>query len=101
MIQKDLNKELQFLRNYFSQNPNVLIFLTKFRNDIIFTKKYEVIKGNWQVIKNELVNFIYDGSSFYKNIRVGDANEILLFTDGNEALDKLPKYFAKSTQIIW
>lgn len=100
MIQKDLQKELQYLASYFSDHPNVDIVLTKFSNDIIFTKIYEVRKGDWQDIKNELSNTIYDGSSSYKNIVVGDHHEILLFTDGNESLDKLPQYYSKPTTII-
>ena len=100
MIQKDLKKELQYLANYFKENPNVDVFLTKFSNDIIFTKKYQVVDGNWQDVKNELGNTVYDGSSSYKNIQVGDNNQILLFTDGNESLDKLPQYFSKPTNII-
>jgi tetratricopeptide (TPR) repeat protein len=100
MIQKDLQKELQYLASYFSDHPNIDVFLTKFSNDIIFTKKYEIREGDWQNIKNELSNTVYDGSSSYKNIQVGENNEILLFTDGNESLDKLPQYFSKPTTII-
>ena len=100
MIQKDLKKELQYLANYFKENPNVDVFLTKFSNDIIFTKKYQVVDGNWQDVQNELGNTVYDGSSSYKNIQVGDNNELLVFTDGNESLDKLPQYFSKPTNII-
>jgi len=100
MIQKDLKKELQYLGSYFSDHPNVDVFVTKFSNDVIFEKKYEVREGDWQDIKNELGNTVYDGSSSYKNIQVGENNEILLFTDGNESLDKLPQYYTKPTTIV-
>lgn len=100
MIQKNLEKEVQFLANYFTENPNVEVFLTKFSNDVIFTKKYTVEKGNWEYLKNELLSTIYDGSSSYKNIKVGENDEILLFTDGKESLDKLPQFFSKPTKIV-
>jgi len=89
MIQKDLKKEIQFLSNYFTENSNVEVYLTKFSNDVILTRKYTIEKGNWEYLKNELLNTIYDGSSAYKNIKVGTNDEILLFTDGKESLDKL------------
>lgn len=100
MIQKDLKKEIQFLILYFKDNPNIEVSLTKFSNDIIFEKVYDVVKGNWVDLRNELINTVYDGTSIYSNIKVGENDEILIFTDGNESLDKLPNYFSKPAQII-
>ena len=100
MVQKDLKKELQYLNNYFAANPNVQVSLTKFSNDVILSKVYAVEKGNWQEVRNELIATVYDGSSSYKNIKSEQTDEILLFTDGNESLDKLPNYFSKPTQIV-
>ena len=100
MIQKDLKKEIQFLYQYFRANPNIEISLTKFSNDVIFEKVYVVEKGNWTDLKNELVNSVYDGSSIYKNIKSDNLDELLIFTDGNESLDKLPKYYSIPTSII-
>lgn len=100
MIQKDLKKEIQFLYQYFRANPNIEISLTKFSNDVIFEKVYVVEKGNWTDLKNELINSVYDGSSIYKNIKSDNLDELLIFTDGNESLDKLPKYYSIPTSII-
>ena len=100
MIEKDLQKEIQFLAGYFKENPNIRVHLTKFSNDIIFERTYAIENGNWEEIKTELIGTVYDGSSSYGNIQMGENDEILLFTDGKESLDKLPQYFTKTTQII-
>lgn len=100
MIQKDLKKEIQFLAEYFSTNPNVEVSLTKFSNDIIFEKVYAIEEGDWQDLRNELINTVYDGSSMYNNIKADKQDEILIFTDGNESLDKLPNYYTRPAQII-
>ena len=83
MQSRDLDKELDFLSQYFSYLKNVKVNLIKFSNAILLNKKYTVTNGHWKKLKSELVNTIYDGGTSYVNLfRENDSDETLLFSDG-------------------
>lgn len=90
MKSRDLKKELDFLENYISHLNGVKIELVKFSNEILFTKNYNVLKGNWSSLKQDLINTIYDGGTSYANLFLTNSSkEILIFSDGMKNLSDL------------
>lgn len=90
MQSRDLNKELEFLSNYFMYLKNVKVKLVKFSNTIISTKNFRINNSNWIGLKDELVNTIYDGGTSYANLFFNtSSDEILLFSDGMKNLSDI------------
>ena len=89
MKNRDIALEFEFLNNYFIENNEAKVSLIMFSNELILKQDYNVIEGNWDQLKAELLNTVYDGATSYANLFVNPFDEILLFTDGNENLDKL------------
>lgn len=100
MMQKDLAAEFAFLEAYFRENPALSLYLIKFSNAVNLEETYAISGANWEDLKIELKNTIYDGASSFAKIIDTPSDEILLFTDGKEALDDLPQGFLKPLQII-
>jgi len=95
-----LDRELQFLDNYFQKHTNVDVNLVTFSNDIILQENYAIVNGNWLRLKKELENSIYDGATSYLNLFKDEYDECLLFTDGIENLNKLKPSTDKPIHII-
>jgi len=89
MSDRLLDRELQFLDNYFKKHTDTDVGLVVFSNDIILQENYAVVDGNWDDLKAELEKTIYDGATSYENLFKQDFDECLLFTDGIENLNKL------------
>lgn len=100
MVNKDLPREFAFLDSYFNRNPQVEVKLRVFSNTIILEETFMVTNGNWDALKRELGNTIYDGSASFANIFDGSVDEVLLVSDGNETVDELPDYFSKPVYVI-
>ena len=101
MIDKELSNEMEFLNSYFKTNTNLTINLIKFSNQIISNESFDINNSDWKLLKQELINTVYDGVSSFENLKgilVGD--EILFFTDGNDFIDDFPKVFLKPIKII-
>jgi tetratricopeptide (TPR) repeat protein len=86
---RDLQNELQYLNNYFKKYPETNVNLVMFSNEVILNEKFTVKEGNWTTLRKELSNAIYDGATYYDIVKSSNADEILLFTDGNENLNEL------------
>lgn len=89
MKDRNLNNEFLYLNNYFKKYPETNVNLIMFSNEIILNEKFQVVDGNWSALKKELQSSIYDGATYYDISNKNNADEILLFTDGNENLNEL------------
>jgi TonB-dependent SusC/RagA subfamily outer membrane receptor len=100
MSDRQLDREFQFLNNYFTKNENIDVKLVMFSNVIILQGNYSVKEGNWSSLKKELERTIYDGATSYSNLFKEDFDEYLIFTDGIENLDELKPLTNKPIHII-
>ena len=74
--------------------------LTVFSNDIQLKQTFTVEEGDWEALKAELKQTIYDGATSYANLFQEEVDEYLLFSDGNENLDTLNPPYDKPIHII-
>lgn len=100
MKERQLDSELQFLDNYFQKNKNTNVKLVMFSNVIILQENYEIKNGNWDNLKNELKDTIYDGATSYSSLFNDDYDKCFLFTDGIENLDILKPTTNKPIHIV-
>lgn len=91
MIDRNLDNDLNYLNEFFSKNMNSDVILVKFSNDVILNQTYSIRNSNWSDLKNELQNTTYDGSTNYKKLKVGETDQVLLFSDGYSFHTKFPK----------
>ncbi len=100
MSKKNAIKEFAFMDSYFNQNPNIKLDLVVFCNTIILKQTYEIINGNWDELKNELEKTTYDGSTTFTEAFNTSADEIILVSDGDETIDKLPGNYFKPVYVV-
>ncbi len=100
MKDRNLSKEFQFLDNYFKANPEIDIKLTMFSNDIILKETFNVVGGDWNGLKQELQNTVYDGATVYSNLFNDATDEYLIFTDGIENMNRFKLSTTKPIRII-
>ncbi|MCL2144666.1 MAG: DUF2135 domain-containing protein [Endomicrobia bacterium] len=77
------SRELEFLDNYF-KNESVQVQFVTFSIKASRVKNFTVKNGNWDDLKKEMENVIYDGGTNLKaleNINL-DADAVFLFSDG-------------------
>ncbi|CAI8335816.1 MAG: TonB-dependent receptor SusC [Flavobacterium sp. SCGC AAA160-P02] len=94
MVDRDLMIDLEYLDLYFQKNPEVSLSLITFSNEIILDQLYNITNANWDALKKELRNTIYDGATNFDKIKVADfvfSDEVLLFSDGYSFNNKFPK----------
>jgi len=89
MEDRKIERELQFLDNYFKKYDEANVTLVMFSNDILSTDKFQIQNGNWTNLKNDLITTVHDGATSYMPLFKENADEYLLFTDGIENLNKL------------
>ena len=84
MKNRNLEKEIALLDAYFLKLKNVDIYFTSFSNVIINQQKIKIRKGDWSLLKNKLINTVYDGATSYKEIEnlKSTSDVILLSSDG-------------------
>jgi len=104
MIDKDVDKELNFLDNYFHNIPNANVDLITFSNTLDLQKSFTILNSEWASLKEELLNTTYDGVAFFDILIENQQSDInLLFSDGIEVIDQLkidtsvPTYVISST----
>ena len=78
---RDLKKELQLLDEYLNYLGTVTVNLIGFSNKITIEKTYKITNGNWNKLKQDLQNTVYDGGTAYPIIDKLK-NETILFSDG-------------------
>lgn len=97
---KELSLELSFLEGYFKENPEIDLELVKFSNELVLQQKYAIRKSDWTSLKNELMATVYDGTTVYGLLSEGNADELILVTDGRIGLDKLPVGFVTPLTVV-
>ncbi|MEP2278596.1 VIT domain-containing protein [Maribacter sp.] len=81
---RNVEKELAILGEYFYYLRNVEVNYISFSNSIVQTKIYKIENGDWLELKEALKDAVYDGGTcmdFSKSL-AKISGETLLFTDG-------------------
>ena len=87
MQDRDLQKEFNFLQNYFSKYTETTVTVLEFNNVRVLESKFTVSGGDWSAIKNQLSTSLYDGATSYDNLAAKlSAGSVFVFTDGKETL---------------
>ncbi|RZW46468.1 MAG: hypothetical protein EX263_09245, partial [Flavobacteriaceae bacterium] len=100
MKDRNLDRELKFLDNYFKKHTEANVILYVFSNEILLKEIYKVRGSQWTDLKTELQQTVYDGASSYAQLFKDDADEFLLFTDGVQNLDQLNPPTTKPIHIV-
>ncbi|MDO6471925.1 YfaP family protein [Maribacter sp. 1_MG-2023] len=83
MIERDIEKEFGILDKIFERNPTFEVQLILF-NAIVEERKFEIKDGNWNKLREVLVNTRPDGATLYEVLDNNILNsECYFFTDGN------------------
>lgn len=89
---RNIDKELELLDDYFNYLRNVEVELITFSNDIQHQSIFSISNGDWNELKNLLLATKYDGGTSL-NLKLKSAlksDEVLLFTDGLANLGEFP-----------
>jgi hypothetical protein len=83
---RDIKKELQLLDAYLKGLNTVEV--TLYLSGYTFEKKatFSVKEGNWSALRNQLESLKYDGGTRYSQIKVGNQDAFVFFTDGLSTL---------------
>lgn len=107
MKDKDIEKEIAFLDQYFNNTPAIEIELIAFSNSIHFQKTFTIVKSDWTALKEEMLRFNYDGVAFFDVLLEKTTSDMnFLFTDGIEVIDQLkinkttPTYVVNSSKKV-
>jgi TonB-dependent SusC/RagA subfamily outer membrane receptor len=101
MKDKDIDKEIAFLDNYFNNIPNIEVELIAFSNSIDLQKTFSVVNSDWTTLKEELLKTNYDGVAFFDVLLEKTTSDMnLLFTDGIEIIDQLKINTTTPTYVI-
>ncbi len=98
-LQRKTDKELELLKFYFQQNPNMQVRLQRFSNVLDKPIIFNIQAGDWSKLRAELERTVYDGGTNFNFLDCESkgkcilSSERLLFTDGldNMTLDRLNK----------
>lgn len=87
---RDLEKELSLLDQFFSDNQNISVDLGYL--DIRFSKArtFQISQGNWKELRNYLKQTVYDGGTDYSQVKSGVLHgaNYLFFSDGLSTFGK-------------
>ncbi len=100
MKDRNIDREFNYLNNYFKKYKNAKTHLVVFSNDIILEENFDIKEGNWNNLRNELQSTVYDGATYYSTLFKHDSNSFIIFTDGIENLDKLEPPINKPITIV-
>ncbi|QCX37072.1 DUF2135 domain-containing protein [Aureibaculum algae] len=89
--ERNIEKEINFLQEYFAYHKNVKVQLVTFSNTVLKDKLFTVKNGNWESLKKELEEVVYDGGTNYSILssKIKNTDVCLLFTDGMATLSNL------------
>jgi hypothetical protein len=84
LVKKDIEKELNLLDEYFKTIGNLNIQLIIFSNEIHSNTTFAVKKGNWEQLKEAIVNSDFDGATQLGCLDLPSytCNEFILMSDG-------------------
>lgn len=101
MKDRDLEKEFNFLEEYFSVRQDVLVTLVFFSNDVLSRENFTISSGQWGLLKQRLAEALYDGGTSYVGLsEFAEGEDILLFTDGHHNVSNESPYFLGNVLII-
>ncbi len=84
MKDRNLDQELELLHDYFQYLTDVEVRWVTFSNKKQQDRIYIITNGNWEQLKTQIKQVVYDGGTSYevfKDLKI-TTDEILLFTDG-------------------
>ncbi len=99
---RNLNKELSILNEYFEYLGNVEVHYISFSNSIHQNNVFNIQNGNWDLLEKALKETVYDGGTsmgLFKSL-LNKSDEILLFTDGLANLGNFPTGNTQSVYTI-
>lgn len=88
MQERNIEREFNFLNNYFKKNTEVDLKLIMFSNEIILEQNYKIEQGDWNALRIELSSAIYDGGTSYKILFDTTLDEYIVSTDAIESMGK-------------
>ncbi|MNQ47510.1 Vault protein inter-alpha-trypsin [compost metagenome] len=98
---RDRQKELDFLNAYFSDNKNVAVSFVLLNNILEKTEEFAVSGGNWNALKDRILNLKYDGGTDFSALKeISQIDEYLLFSDGISNFGDLTLKFKKPVNTI-
>jgi len=99
---KKITSEIDFLDFYFNYNKEVKVNLVIFNFKKQFKKTYTVKKGNWSLLKNRLVDVVYDGATSFDFLKdhKDTSEEGFVFTNGLNTLSNIRLGFTKTTHFV-
>lgn len=98
---RNLDKELDFLNAYFSDNKNVTVSLLTLNNTLDTSENFVISQGNWVALKNKILNLKYDGGTDFGALKeLSGVEEYLLFSDGISNFGDLNIKFKKPLNSI-
>lgn len=102
MEDRNLEKELTLLNDYFKFLKDVNVCFVSFSNSILSDSEFVIKDGNWDALKKEITKTVYDGGTSYNILTdtKNDADVKLLFSDGITSLSDSDLELNKPTFII-
>ncbi|WP_281631372.1 VIT domain-containing protein [Flavobacterium luteolum] len=98
---RERQKELDFLNAYFSDNKNVAVSFVLLNNTLEKTEEFTVSGGNWNALKDRILNLKYDGGTDFSALKeISSIDEYLLFSDGISNFGDLTLKFKKPVNTI-
>ncbi|MFC4478480.1 VIT domain-containing protein [Flavobacterium chungangensis] len=98
---RDRQKELDFLNAYFSDNKNVAVSFVLLNNVLEKTEEFTVSGGNWNALKDRILNLKYDGGTDFGALKeISSIDEYLLFSDGISNFGDLTLKFKKPVNTV-
>jgi uncharacterized protein YfaP (DUF2135 family) len=87
---RKIQEEIEFVGKYLNYIGNLRVKLVTFNVEIESVREYDIIKGNWEALKKDLVNLTYDGATQLGclDLKKNPADEMLLFSDGVNTIGK-------------
>lgn len=94
-------KEFDFLNAYFLSNKDVSVSFILLNNILEKTEEFTVSGGNWNALKNRIVDLKYDGGTDFGALKeISETEEYLLFSDGISNFGDLTLKFKKPVNSI-
>ncbi len=86
-LKRDHKREFDLLDAYFTKLGNVDVDVVPFSNTVGALTKATVRSGDWQLLRKDLENMVYDGGTQFGALRLSDypCDEFLLFSDGHSS----------------
>ncbi|MBD3904150.1 DUF2135 domain-containing protein [Chryseobacterium sp. Ch-15] len=98
---RNRDKELQFLDAYFADNKNVSVSFSLLNNTFDKAEEFNISQGNWNDLKNRILNLKYDGGTDFGALKeINGVEEYLLFSDGISNFGDLTIKFKKPLNSI-